>query len=508
MYGQWHALTQRLLKARDGSDVAPDDNWVHELNLDPQWRVPAGFGTKIIQENQERYMKAAWDQVGAVLEANKRIRAGQVARETSWVWYNEHLKPIKDRRKGQWLTLSAPLHARVLDRGMTVSHRIARSTVSAAVLSAPMRKVTRPRGRIARRLPFTADISPQNLIARLNQEEVSPAPPRVLAEVTNVREIAEVMLPDGLPVSIVDLLRKHRWLRWAPLALGLLVLLLLLLFSASLILIAAGAALAAGLAYLSWRLKTALTTIDQGDFVLDEHRTPEAVDQLPASPDFRISDPDEGFEPSIGTGPDSAEAVRYKKALKDGNLMLQQSAIAGAKPVRWPLDLPALADTIFARLDPRVTVPDWVRAGIRIPPADRRADRRGFRRGDDLSGVRPSDVQAARRSFRRTVNPKRQSDRRQQPHPARDQPTLYRSLYGRAQSRVREGAALARISDRPARKLFPAILGRLSFFGDGLSRAFASGFVTFRRFTNGPVRSSAITIHRQAAGEPQRIWCW
>ena len=278
------------------------------------------------------------------------------------------MKPIKDRRKGQWLTLSAPLHARVLDRGMTVSHRIARSTVSAAVLSAPMRKVTRPRGRIARRLPFTADISPQNLIARLNQEEVSPAPPRSLPEVTNVREIAEVMLPDGLPVSIVDLLRKHRWLRWAPLALGLLVLLLLLLFSASLILIAAGAALAAGLAYLSWRLKTALTTIDQADSVLDEHRTPEAVDQLPASPDFRISDPDEGFEPSIGTGPDSAEAVRYKKALKDGNLMLQQSAIAGAKPVRWPLDLPALADTIFARLDPRVTVPDWVRAGIRIPP--------------------------------------------------------------------------------------------------------------------------------------------
>ena len=77
LYGQWHALTQRLLKARDGSDVAPDDNWVHELNLDPQWRVPAGFGTKIIQKNQERYMKAAWDQVGAVSKPTREYVPGR-----------------------------------------------------------------------------------------------------------------------------------------------------------------------------------------------------------------------------------------------------------------------------------------------------------------------------------------------------------------------------------------------------------------------------------------------
>jgi hypothetical protein len=368
LYGQWHALTQRLLKARDGADLVPQDNWVHELNLDPQWRVPAGFGTKIIQENQERYMKAAWDQVGAVLEANKRIRAGQVARETSWVWYEGHLKPIKDRRKGQWLTLSAPLHARVLDRGLTVSHRIARSTVPAAALSAPMRKVTRPRGRIVRRLPFTPAISTHNLVTRLNHEEVSPAPPRALPDVINVRDIAEAMLPGNLPRPLIDLLKEHSWLRRAPLALSLLALLLILLFSGSMALIVAGAALATGGAYLSWRLNKAIKTIVEAESVLDANRVPEAVDRLPPSADFRISEPEDGFEPSIGTGPDSAEAVRYKKALRDANLMVQQSAIAGAKQERRPLDLAAVADTIFTRLDPRVTVPDWVRAGVRIPP--------------------------------------------------------------------------------------------------------------------------------------------
>ena len=29
------------------------DNWVHELNLDPRFRVPAGFGTKVVQNEQE-----------------------------------------------------------------------------------------------------------------------------------------------------------------------------------------------------------------------------------------------------------------------------------------------------------------------------------------------------------------------------------------------------------------------------------------------------------------------
>ena len=42
--------------------------------------------------------------------------------------------------------------------------------------------------------------------------------------------------------------------------------------------------------------------------------------------------------------------------------------------------------------------------------------------------------------------------------------TLHRSLHGRAQSRVRAGAAVARISDRPARQLFPAVLGRVELF--------------------------------------------
>ena len=369
LYGQWHALTQRLLKARNNTDLDPNDNWVHELNLDPQWRVPAGFGTKIVQENQERYMKAAWDQVGAVLESNKRIRAGQLARETGWVWYDSHIKPVRDRHQGHWLTLSAPLHARVVHQGITISHWIARSTVPRDALSAPMRKLVRPRGRIAQRLPFTADISPDNLVARLNDQDVSPAPDREVPEVITVKDIADALMPDDLPGFVVKLLRHQRWIRWVPLGLALIVILLLLLLPPlSGALIAAGAAFVGGLIFAYWRLSVTAGTIARAESVLEEKQTPEAVNGLPQSPDFRISAPTEGFRATIGTGPDSPELVRFKQALRDVNLMLQTSAREGAKPTRHKLDLSLVSNAVFSRLDPRVTVPNWVRGGVLIPP--------------------------------------------------------------------------------------------------------------------------------------------
>ena len=48
-------------------------HWIHELNLDPDYRVPAGFGTRVVQDQDETYMDAAWGQIGQVLEANRDL---------------------------------------------------------------------------------------------------------------------------------------------------------------------------------------------------------------------------------------------------------------------------------------------------------------------------------------------------------------------------------------------------------------------------------------------------
>lgn len=367
LYGRWHALTQRLLKTREDADVDPNDNWVHDLNLDPGWRVAAGFGTKVVQKNQEDYMKAAWEQVGEILEANKRIREAQLAKEISWVWYQTHMKPIKENHSSKWLTLAAPMQLRVLDQGVTVFHQINQSKIPRVVFSAQMRKLLSPRGRIVKRLPFNASVTTDNLITRLNEGVVSAAPSRVTPEVNTLQDVRDLLKPGNVPGFVVDLLNEYPWLKWVPLTLALILILLLLLLNPGVVLFSVGVALAAGLGFLYYQLNKASKQLDIANSVLEENQTPEAVDKLPQSPDFRISVPAENFTPTIGGGEDSTEAKRFKQALKDVNFMLQESFVIGARPEKPPLNISAVSNVMFETLNPQLTIPKWVLGSIVIP---------------------------------------------------------------------------------------------------------------------------------------------
>ncbi len=74
LYGQWHANTFR-------AETDDPGYWFNELNLDPRNRVAAGFGTFVVRRNQDAYMDRAWEQVGDVLEAQRRIRLSRFAAE-------------------------------------------------------------------------------------------------------------------------------------------------------------------------------------------------------------------------------------------------------------------------------------------------------------------------------------------------------------------------------------------------------------------------------------------
>lgn len=367
LYGRWHALTRRLLVERDETALDPDDNWVHQLNLDPRWRVAAGFGTRVVQEHQEDYMQAAWEQIGDVLESNKRIRQGQLAREAAWVWHDVHLKPLARSRPSKWLTLAAPVQARVVSEGVTISHRIAESRVPQAVLSPTMRKLLRPRGRLVKRLPFDDRVTPDNLVDRLNSGEVSAAPPREVPDIPTDTDIADDLKPPRMPGFLVRLLERHPWLRWIPLLLALLLLVLLLVLSPGPMGWAVGVLLIVALVALARWLVLGRRRIEAANSVLAENQTLEAVDRLPTSPDFRLSDPAEGFTPELRGDTDSEEGIRFKQALRDVHGMVQESIAQDSRPVRPSVDIAALATVLFERLDPRVTVPAWVRAGVIIP---------------------------------------------------------------------------------------------------------------------------------------------
>lgn len=367
LYGRWHSLTQRLLKSRDATDLVPNDNWVHDLNLDPRWRVSAGFGTAIVQDNQENYMKAAWDQVGDVLESNKRIKHAQLAKEVSWVWYQMHMQPIQQKYRAKWLSLSAPMQSRVLHQGLTVSYQVKKSKVPRVVFSAPVRKALRPRGRLARRLQLDTPQAMDTMLVDLNSGELSAAPARETPAVSTVNDIAEAAQPSNAPQVLIDLLNKYPWLKWLPLILAVLIVLLLMLFAAGGLITGVGMSIAAALIAVFAYLRNVSNKLDIANTVLEENQTPESVDEMPNSPDFRITKPEENFIPSVGVGQDSPEAVLFKEALKDVNFTLQESVVLGAKPVKTELDLVAVSNTLFATLNPQVTIPNWVWGSVFIP---------------------------------------------------------------------------------------------------------------------------------------------
>jgi len=374
LYGRWHALTQRLLKERDNTtDISPNDNWIHELNLDPRWRVPAGFGTKVVQENQENYMKAAWDQIGEVLEANKKIRQGQLSKVVSEIWYNAHLKPIQEKRADKWLQVSSPVHKRVLaetssdGEKLTVFAQKKASKLTLAATSVNMRKVLRPNGKIAKRLSLDETNNLDNLITRINTGEVSAAPPKVTPEgLQTAEDIADAAKPSNVPDFILDLLERFRWIKWVPLILALIIALILVLFVRNAAIVSTGVAIIAALIYLYRLLDNWLKQLTVANIILDENQTPESVDELPGSSDFRISEPEENFTPTLG-GTDSNEATLFKQALKDVNIVIQESAKLGEVVQRPELNIPLVNNAVFENINPELTIPRWIYGGVVLP---------------------------------------------------------------------------------------------------------------------------------------------
>lgn len=373
LYGRWHARTPRLLVDRADTPLANTDNWVHEINLDPRFRVPAGFGTNVVQARQEDLMAAAWDQVGDVLEANQRTRRFQFSQQVAFVWHTAHFTPLATYSAGKALTTTAPLHPRVMSQQNTLRARLKTSLVPPTLVSAAMRRVTRPRNPLIRKLPFTASLRPVALIERVNRGEVLPAPPKVTPPgVATVGNLTDGALP-GVSGWLIELLRKHPGVVFLPLLLALILAMILLWLALGLPLSVGTLLVGAALTLWLARLRH---VVARADSLREENQTPEAVAALPASPDFRLTPADPAPENASITlsagGTDSLEGARFKQALRDQHGVVQASVRADTVgengPVRSALDLRAEVNLTLRALDPAMTVPRRARAVIKLPP--------------------------------------------------------------------------------------------------------------------------------------------
>jgi len=371
LYGRWVSQTPRLLTKANGDPVPNADNWVHQLNLDPIYRVPAGLGTQVVQKQQEELMAAAWVQVGDVLAANQRIRRLLFAQQVAFVWHQKQLKPLVTRDPQKALTLTNPIQSRVMSRAgstaVTVKARVAASATPPVMLGAPMRRMTRQGARMMRALPFDSNARRDNLMARVNSGEVRTTP--VKSRPTGAIGLDAVIDTVAPSSGLTGLFEGGAWKGFVPLIVALVLAVVLGIsgaLAAAVVVLILGVAVSAGLYKALQRARAANAVREAG-------QTPGSVDALPFSPNFTFTEPN-AASATIEvrrTGVDGAESARFKSALKDLYSFTQAGAVSDTVgengPVRARLDLSREAQDVIEALDPTVTIARRAASLIKLP---------------------------------------------------------------------------------------------------------------------------------------------
>lgn len=156
VYGRYFRRTTEVKMPENGQ--WPEPPWIHELNLHFRNRVAASFGTRVVQKNQEEFMKACWAQVGEIRRANEQRRRTQAGYLTAKVLENKHIKPLSDER---FLLFSSPFHAQfsmsqAKGPAVSIKKTIDESGISPGLVSTTFRRVAHRRVRITSVKPMHA----------------------------------------------------------------------------------------------------------------------------------------------------------------------------------------------------------------------------------------------------------------------------------------------------------------------------------------------------------------
>ena len=297
-YGHKHALVDHL-------DV-DESWWPHELNRDPRHRTAAGFGTKVIQRYQEKYMQKAWDQVEVILAANRKIRETRFAMAVA---DQIHTKFFQSLPKASLLAVSKPVLSRVMGSPTTVFHQLAGSRLSTTLLTGGFRRLARPGGPVISKKLNTSAYDFEHMIARVNSGAIAPAPPKQIPEgLPNTRDLADKIFPSNASGFRKWLLRNCFWL---------FILAIVFILSLSVLLppvLAALAPVVPGYMYVRGQKRR----MEAAESLDDVTVAPDVIKDIPQRPTFGLhlySEPTTVPFTPTAKNRDSVEAGNFRKAL-------------------------------------------------------------------------------------------------------------------------------------------------------------------------------------------------
>jgi hypothetical protein len=391
-YGQNHARQHKTDKVL--LDVSKS-GWYHDLNRDPRTRVPAGFGTGVIQKGQDKFVQKAWQQVERVYEGNRKIRNFQFIMQVSAFYHAQFFAKLVPEKL---LAVTTMVHAKVLGSPTTIRQQLLDSRLRIPVFSAAFRRLARPAGKLAERLSVAGEpFDYSGLVSAINDGRITPAPPRGV--------------PDGIP-SVDDLAHQIQprtfpaWLRWLMrnrllVLIAVLVLLLLLgiLSGAAGVWVVIGA-LALGAVAGFFRLQRLNDDTDVAEELVDPVKAEDAIRSAPPQPGFNVVLEGETAAPAatLGASPsaDSVEARNFRGAAID----LQQRVVIRTpdKPALLEFDVAGARAKLTQAIDPRVAFPFRLSAFVKIPG-------REFTRPEEIvDAMAHPDFEDATYTFLRDIN--------------------------------------------------------------------------------------------------------
>lgn len=362
IYGGMHVQKVRVDFATPG--------WLTTLNRDPRLRVPAGFGTRVVQTNQEDYVARAWAQVTQILAMNRRLKLGRFAMETAKTMQATFFARIPP---ATLLSIAKPVTRKVKGSPTTIHQLVGDSLVSSAPLDSAMRRLLRVRGVVARRLRETDHgFSQDRLVEDINTGKVTAAPPKdIPAGLPSDEAVAAGAGVNGPTPAWIKFIKRHLW--W--------LLLLLLLLAAFFLIAGLWSALVVCVLLAIAVFMVSRRGPVRGDVaagISDPSSLPGTLAEVPPQPGFGLVEIDPPPRPgatginlesthvgitssgtisvigtsshSDGAGVDSIEARNFRRAA---------SAIAGRLgikpevPRRPALDLGGLGGKLTAALDPK-----------------------------------------------------------------------------------------------------------------------------------------------------------
>lgn len=357
-YGQNHARQHKTDKVLLDSSKS---GWYHDLNRDPRTRVPAGFGTGVIQKNQEKFMQRAWQQVQKVYEANRKIRDFQFTIQVSLRYTAQFFAELAPARL---MGVTMPVHAKVLGSPTTIRQQLVESRLLTPVFSAPFRRLVRPAGKMAQRLNGGGQsFDYSELVTAINEGRITPAPPRTVPDrIPSVDDLAGKIQPRSFPVWLLLLMRNRLLVLLAVLVL----LLLVGIFSGAWVL--CGVLALVSVAGFLW-LRVQSNRTETADALTDPEKMKEAIAEAPSMPNFNVLLDGESAAPPPTPGPtaggDSVEARNFRNAARElqGRLVIR----VPEKPPLRAFNITSASAKIARAIHPGVAFPFRLSALVHLP---------------------------------------------------------------------------------------------------------------------------------------------